>query len=250
MDTVVVQNMANGSEPLSLLGLFWQADIIVKMVILLLLGASVWCWAIIFEKVVLLRKVQAGIKQFEEKFWSGVPLDRLYNDLRDKQDNPIVEIFSAAMAEWQNSLALTDGKEDFALSSYERIQRIMKNALDREVGALETRITFLASTGSVAPFIGLFGTVWGIMNSFHSIGVSGNTSLAVVAPGIAEALFATALGLVAAIPAVLAFNKFSRDIDKISFRLESFASEFSTIISRQLEAKSIKVKQARRQYGE
>ena len=250
MDTVVVQNMANSAEPLSLFGLFWQADFIVKTVIMLLVAASVWWWAIIFEKIVLLRRVQAGITQFEEKFWSGIPLDRLYADLRDKQGNPIVSIFSAAMAEWQNSLALTDGKEDFALSSYERIQRIMKNALDREVGALETRITFLASTGSVAPFIGLFGTVWGIMNSFHSIGMSGNTSLAVVAPGIAEALFATALGLVAAIPAVLAFNKFSRDIDKISFRLESFASEFSTIISRQLEVKSIKVKQSKRQSNE
>ena len=250
MDTVVVQNMASGGESLSLFGLFWQADFIVKMVILLLVAASVWCWAIIFEKIKLLRKVQAGITQFEEVFWSGIPLDKLYADLRDKQDNPIVSIFSAAMAEWQNSIALTDGKEDFALSSYERIQRIMKNALDREVGALETRITFLASTGSVAPFVGLFGTVWGIMNSFHSIGMSGNTSLAVVAPGIAEALFATALGLSAAIPAVLAFNKFSRDIDKISFRLESFASEFSTIISRQLEVKSIKVKQAKRQNNE
>ncbi len=250
MDTTVVQNVAANTESLSLIGLFWQADLIVKAVIILLLTASVWCWAIIFEKITLLRKVQAGISQFEEKFWSGIPLDRLYTDVKDKQKNPIVAIFSAAMAEWQNSLALTDGKEDFALSSYERIQRIMKNALDKEVGALETRITFLASTGSVAPFVGLFGTVWGIMNSFHSIGLSGNTSLAVVAPGIAEALFATALGLAAAIPAVLAFNKFSRDIDKISFRLESFASEFSTIISRQLEVKSIKVKQAKRQHDE
>lgn len=240
METVIVDNIASGDTSLSLLALFWQADLVVKSVILVLLCASVWCWAIIFEKWILLKKVRFNIRQFEDGFFSGESLEQLYLRVKDKPLNPITAIFVAGMKELKGSMALSAGKDNFTLNSYERIERIMKSSLDKEVGKLETRITFLASVGSTAPFIGLFGTVWGIMNSFHAIGLSGNTSLAVVAPGIAEALFATALGLVAAIPAVLTYNKFSRDIDKIAFKLENFADEFSAIISRQLEIKMLK----------
>lgn len=240
METEAINTIA--SSNLSLMGLFWQADFVVKFVILALIAASVWSWAIIFEKISTFRRIKAGMHKFEEKFWSGMSLEKLYAEVKEDKPNPMSAIFIAGTKEWKSSGFILDrGKLSLGLS--QRIERAMKISLDKEIGKIETRLTFLASVGSVAPFVGLFGTVWGIMNSFHAIGISNNTSLAVVAPGIAEALFATALGLVAAIPAVIAYNKLSSDIDKMSVRLENFAGEFASILSRQIDAKSVKAEE-------
>ncbi len=231
-----MQNLNEISSDFSMMALFWQADLVVKTVMILLLLASVWSWAIIFEKMKLFKQLKAKTKQFEDKFWSGVSLEDLYKKVKKNPTDPMAAIFAAAMKEMHRSgvLAETSTNVDGA-NLRQRIDRIMHINLERELASIESRITFLATTGSVSPFIGLFGTVWGIMNSFTSIGASGNTSLAVVAPGIAEALFATALGLLAAIPAAIAYNKFSSDIDKYAQRLENFVGEFGAIISRQLE---------------
>jgi biopolymer transport protein TolQ len=230
-----------GSVPppdMSVISLFFQADTIVKVTMLLLLAASFWTWAIIFEKSLRLRKLRGQAKQFEESFWSGGSLETLFDRLEGKSPDPMSALFVAAMREWRRSAAKGLAQtEHMRASLQERIERVMDITLGREVDQLERHMTFLASVGSSAPFVGLFGTVWGIMNSFASIAASKNTTLAVVAPGIAEALFATALGLVAAIPAVLAFNKLSGDIGRFSNRLEAFAGEFGAILSRQLEEK-------------
>jgi biopolymer transport protein TolQ len=222
------------SHDVSMLALFLHADIIVKLVMFCLLLASVWCWAIIFEKVFRLRKLFGRADAFEESFWSGNSLEELYDRIGNRPLDPMAAIFVSAMREWRRSAArgLTD-----RMSLPQRIERVMQITLGREMEHLEARMGFLASVGSTAPFVGLFGTVWGIMNSFQSIANTNNTSLAVVAPGIAEALFATALGLVAAIPAVLAYNKLSSDIDRYGKRMEAFAGEFGAILSRQLEEK-------------
>ncbi len=227
---------AVASANLSMWGLFMQADFIVKTVMILLMTASVWSWAIIFEKVMLLRSAQEAAKKFESQFWSGGSLDEMYEQLEAKpfRLDPMSAIFVAAMREWRRSSGVLSGGVH-GTSLQQRIDRVMQITLDRELDRMEKRMNFLASTGSVSPFVGLFGTVWGIMNSFHSIGSSNNTSLAVVAPGIAEALFATALGLVAAIPAVLAYNKLSSDMNRYAKTLENFAGEFSTILSRQID---------------
>ncbi len=227
---------ALASTNLSMWGLFMQADFVVKTVMILLMMASVWSWAIIFEKVMLLRSAREDAKKFEAQFWSGGSLDEMFDRLEAKpfRLDPMSAIFVAAMREWRRSSGVLNGGIH-GTSLQPRIDRGMQITLDREVDRMEKRMTFLASTGSVSPFIGLFGTVWGIMNSFHSIGASNNTSLAVVAPGIAEALFATALGLVAAIPAVLAYNKLSSDMNRYAKTLENFAGEFSTILSRQID---------------
>jgi biopolymer transport protein TolQ len=230
-----------GSVPppnMSVISLFLQADTIVKLVILMLLAASFWTWAIIFEKSLRLRKLRSQAKQFEESFWSGGSLETLFDRLETKAPDPMSALFVAAMREWRRSAAKGLAQtEHMRASLQERIERVMDITLGREVDQLERHMTFLASVGSSAPFVGLFGTVWGIMNSFASIAASKNTTLAVVAPGIAEALFATALGLVAAIPAVLAYNKLSGDIGRFSNRLEAFAGEFGAILARQLEEK-------------
>ena len=224
---------------LSVISLFLQADIIVKIVMCMLALASFWCWAIIFDKSFRLRGLVRRAEQFEEAFWSGGSLEALYDRIGTRPLDPMSSLFVAAMKEWRRSAAkgLAD-REAVRLSLPQRIDRVMQVTLGREMEQLEARLGFLASVGSTAPFIGLFGTVWGIMNSFHHIGATKNTSLAVVAPGIAEALFATALGLVAAIPAVLAYNKLSADIDRYSKRLEAFSGEFGAILSRQLEEKA------------
>lgn len=221
----------------SMLSLFMRADVIVKGVVILLLLASIWCWAIIFEKIIGLRKLNAQASKFEQSFWSGSSLDDLYDRLGDAPSDPMATIFIAAMREWRRATAkgLTGNGGMGGLGG--RVERVMQIAVAREMDRVERYMTFLASTGSTAPFIGLFGTVWGIMNSFQAIAVSKNTSLAVVAPGIAEALFATALGLLAAIPAVLAYNKISRELDRYAGRLDSFAGEFSAILSRQMDEK-------------
>jgi biopolymer transport protein TolQ len=226
-----------GDMDFSMFSLFMRADLVVKSVIVILLLASIWCWAIIFEKMLGMRKLNAGASKFEQAFWSGVSLDELYNRTGAQPKDPMTAVFIAAMREWNRAVA-PEGDATARVSLSERIERVMQITLAREMDRAERYMTFLATTGSTAPFIGLFGTVWGIMNSFQSIAVSKNTSLAVVAPGIAEALFATALGLLAAIPAVVAYNKLSRDLDRYAGRLDSFAGEFSAILSRQLDERS------------
>ena len=243
--TPLESGMLPGSMPvlppgqdLSVVSLFLQADTIVKLVMVLLLLASFWTWAIIFDKAMRLRRLRNQAKQFEEAFWSGGSLEVLFDRLETKAPDPMSAIFVAAMREWRRSAAKgLAATENMRMSLQERIERVMDITLGREIDHLERHMTFLASVGSSAPFVGLFGTVWGIMNSFASIAASKNTTLAVVAPGIAEALFATALGLVAAIPAVLAYNKLSGDISRFGNRLEAFAGEFGAILSRQLEEK-------------
>ena len=226
------------SADMSIWGLFVQADFVVKAVMIGLLLASIWCWAIIFEKVRRIRRLRLQASQFEETFWSGGSLDDLFDRIGSRPVDPMSAVFSAAMREWRRSAGRSGRDGDGHQSLSERIDRVMQITLNRELDHLERYMTFLASVGSTAPFVGLFGTVWGIMNSFTAIAMSKNTSLAVVAPGIAEALFATALGLVAAIPAVIAYNKLSTDISRFAGRLEAFAGEFGAILSRQAEGKN------------
>jgi biopolymer transport protein TolQ len=220
----------------SVWSLFLRADWVVKSVMVLLVLASIWCWAIIFEKVMGLKRLNEGADEFEAVFWSGGSLDQLYDRIGAQPREPMSAVFVAAMREWRRQPSRGFGALDSARASLaERIDRVMQITLGREMERAERHMTFLATTGSTAPFIGLFGTVWGIMNSFQAIALSKNTNLAVVAPGIAEALFATALGLLAAIPAVVAFNKLSKDLDRYAGRLESFSGEFSAILSREME---------------
>src|SRR6516162_1548531 len=227
-----------GSVPhdLSVIGLFWQSDTIVKVVMLLLALASFWTWAVIFDKAFRLRRLRQAATSFEESFWSGGSLDDLYERVGQRPPDPMTAVFSAAMREWRRSAAKNLlGTPGMRASLQQRIERVMTVTVGREMERVERFMAFLATVGSTAPFVGLFGTVWGIMDSFQSIAASKNTSLAVVAPGIAESLFATALGLVAAIPAVIAYNKFATDFGRYAGRLEAFASEFSAILSRQLD---------------
>ena len=225
---------------LSVWGLFLQADLIVKAVIIMLALASVWTWAIIFEKTMRMRRLKRQAEQFEEAFWSGGSLDDLYDRIDKRPPDPMSSVFVSAMREWRRSAARGQGGPDgqWRENLQDRIERVMDITLGREMERLEKYMIFLASVGSSAPFIGLFGTVWGIMNAFASIAASKNTSLAVVAPGIAEALFATALGLVAAIPAVIGYNKLSADLGRYAARMEAFAGEFGAILSRQFEERT------------
>jgi biopolymer transport protein TolQ len=239
MDQTVNAQTLPGSMPpidMSIVGMFMNADWIVKIVVVMLILASFWSWAIIFDKLIRLRGLRAKANQFEETFWSGISLEDLYDRVGARPDDPMSSVFSGAMREWRRTvskgIALTGAAR---AGLQQRIEQVMGVTVSREMESLEKRMIFLASVGSTAPFIGLFGTVWGIMNSFQSIALSKNTSLAVVAPGIAEALFATALGLVAAVPAVIAYNKLSTEINRYAQRLDGFAAEFMTILSRQLE---------------
>jgi biopolymer transport protein TolQ len=228
---------------MSLLGLFLQADWVVKSVMVALLLASVFVWAIAFEKVASLRRARRDADAFEDRFWSGGSLDDLFNAEGRTPAHPMAAVFSAGMQEWRRSTEPGEGR--FAVAgTKERVERAMSVTIQREMERLERRMTFLASTGSAAPFIGLFGTVWGIMNSFTAIATMQNTNLAVVAPGIAEALFATAIGLVAAIPAVLAYNAIASQLTKFAARLEGFAAEFGAILARQTEQASPTLRQA------
>ena len=220
---------------LSIWSLFLQADFIIQLVIVLLILASFWCWAIIFDKWRRIRRLSNEARQFEEMFWSGGSLDDLYDRIGTRPNDPMSAIFVAAMREWRRSTS-QDAVDEHTAVLTSRIDRVMDITLGREMAHLERYMIFLASVGSTAPFVGLFGTVWGIMNSFQAIALTKNTSLAVVAPGIAEALFATALGLVAAIPAVVAYNKLSNDIGRYAGRLEAFSGEFGAILSRRSEA--------------
>jgi biopolymer transport protein TolQ len=222
---------------LSLWGLFIEADIVVKLVMLGLLAASVWVWAVVFEKWTSLRRVNRDADGFEDRFWSGGSLDELYDQEGAKPVHPMAAVFGAAMGEWRRS-ARVAGADMSRSGARDRVDRAITVTVQREMDRLERWMIFLASVGATAPFIGLFGTVWGIMHSFSAIAALHNTNLAVVAPGIAEALFATAIGLVAAIPAVLAYNKISNDLSRFASRLEGFGAEFSAILSRQSEERT------------
>ena len=227
-------NLETPGGDLSMLGLFLQADLVVKLVIVLLLAASIWVWAIVFEKVTALRRATKQADQFEDRFWSGGSLDDLYDAEGVRPRHPIAAVFGAAMGEWRRSAKVV-GADMSRGSVRERVDRAVAVTVQREMDRMERWMVFLASVGSTAPFVGLFGTVWGIIRSFSAIATSRNTNLSVVAPGIAEALFATAIGLVAAIPAVLAYNKISADLARFASRLEGFGAEFGAILSRQSE---------------
>jgi biopolymer transport protein TolQ len=230
-------NLGPAAGDLSILTLFLQADIVVKIVMVMLLLASVWVWAIVFEKFTSLRRAKRAADAFEDRFWSGGSLDELYDQDGAKPEHPMAAVFGAAMSEWRRSLRVA-GADISRSGVRDRVERAMAVTIQREMERLERWMVFLASVGSVAPFIGLFGTVWGIMHSFSAIAAMHNTNLSVVAPGIAEALFATAIGLVAAIPAVLAYNKISTDLGRFAARLEGFGTEFGAILSRQSEERA------------
>jgi biopolymer transport protein TolQ len=236
VDTATLPAAANAGD-LSIWGMFLQSDWVVKLVMLALLVASVWVWAIVFEKVSSLRRINRAADAFEDRFWSGGSLEELFADEGEKPRHPIAAVFGAAMREWQRSLRVV-GADMSRSSVRDRVERAMSVTIAREMERQERWMIFLASVGSTAPFIGLFGTVWGIMHSFSAIAAMHNTNLAVVAPGIAEALFATAIGLVAAIPAVLAYNKISTDLARFAGRLEGFGTEFGAILSRQSEERA------------
>ena len=206
----------------SLLSLFLKADIIVKLVMISLILCSVYSWAVIIEKYRLFKKINKSSEEFEEKFWNSKSAENFYNSLPNNLEDPMSLVFQNAM---ENLL-----KKKSKTNLSERMTAFLEGGIEKEMSKIEKGFTFLATVGSTAPFIGLFGTVWGIMNSFQSIAISRNTSLAIVAPGIAEALFATALGLLAAIPAVVAYNKFNTDAKKYSEKLENFSKRFLTII--------------------
>ncbi|MDX1731627.1 MAG: protein TolQ [Aurantimonas coralicida] len=234
MDADVVQGTLHAAGSVSLWDLFWQAGFIVKLVMIGLMAASVWTWAIIIDKSMRYGRFRRQLNKFESNFWSGQSLEDLYHNLSVRKTSGMGALFVAAMREWKKSFE-KGARSPLGLQT--RIDKAMDVTLAREMDELESRLGFLATIGSAAPFVGLFGTVIGIMTSFQAIAGSQQTSLAVVAPGIAEALLATAIGLVAAIPAVIAYNKLSADAGKLGMRLESFADEFSAILSRQIDEK-------------
>jgi len=206
----------------SLISLFLRADIVVKSVMIILAAFSIYSWAIIFDKIRLFRKINKSAEEFEEKFWKSKSAETFYNNLPSATNDPMAEVFKSSMQMVMKSRSKSNLSE--------RLEGVLEANIEKQMTNVDKNYTFLATVGSTAPFIGLFGTVWGIMNSFQSIAISRNTSLAIVAPGIAEALFATALGLLAAIPAVIAYNKFSNDSKKYSQKLENFSKRFISII--------------------
>ena len=219
---IASQAVGLSSTDFSIIKLFLRADIIVKSVIILLIAASVYSWAIIFEKYKLFKKINKSSEDFEEKFWKSKSAETFYNSLPANIDDPMAKVFKNSM----QSVMKIRSKSNIS----EKLSSTLESNIEKQMNLIESKYTFLATVGSTAPFIGLFGTVWGIMNSFQSIAISRNTSLAIVAPGIAEALFATALGLLAAIPAVVAYNKFSNDSKKYFQKLENFSKRFISII--------------------
>ena len=220
------------SSDLSLMTLFWHAHWVVKSVMIGLMVCSVWVWAIAIDKTFLFARTKRSMDRFEQAFWSGQSLEELYRSLASNPTHSMSALFVAAMREWKRSF---EGTSRSFAGLQMRIEKVMEVTISREVERLERRLLVLATVGSAGPFIGLFGTVWGIMTSFQSIAASKNTSLAVVAPGIAEALFATAMGLIAAIPATIFYNKFATEVSKQAQRLEGFADEFAAILSRQID---------------
>ncbi len=234
MEAATVDALGHGLD-FSVMGLFAQAHWVVQVVIIMLVVASFWSWAIIIDKIIRYRALKKKFAAFETEFWSGASLDELYTRLDAEVRSPIERVFAAGMKEWRRSF---EAGGALIAGANQRIDRSMAVAVDRESEGLESWMGFLATVGSIAPFVGLFGTVWGIKNSFEAIAMSQNTNLSVVAPGIAEALFATALGLLAAIPAVVAYNLLSDRAARLTGRLEAFADEFSTLLSRQLERRT------------
>jgi biopolymer transport protein TolQ len=224
----------------SVVSLFMRADPIVKAVMSLLLLASLWSWAIIINKQLALSGVRRKATRFEKTFWSGLSLDELYQQYSARADHPMAAVFISALREWRRAFENGPPRETLLDSVKDRVDKSMSVTIMRETDGLERQLGFLATVGATAPFVGLFGTVWGIMNSFSAIAARHDTTLAVVAPGIAEALFATAMGLLAAIPAVIFYNKFVGDIARYSGRVEAFADEFSAILSRQLDEKAVR----------
>jgi len=235
MNELVQSTLAAHEGDISFFQLFWQAHIVVKVVMIGLIAASVWCWAIIVDKMFLYGRTKRQLNRFETVFWSGQSLEELYGTLQNRVNHAMAAIFVSAMREWKRS---HEGARPALGSLQQRIDRVMDVTIQREAERLESRLLILATVGSAAPFVGLFGTVWGIMTAFQAIAASESTNLAVVAPGIAEALFATALGLLAAIPAVIAYNKLSSDVSRMIGRMEGFADEFSAILSRQIDERS------------
>ena len=224
MDAEITSNAVGlaSNTDFSIVTLFFRADIVVKTVIIILIASSIYSWAIIFEKIKLFRKINASSQEFENKFWKSKSAETFYNNLSTNTQDPMEKVFKNSME------VLLKSKRSSNLN--EKMSRMLEINIEQQMENIEKKYTFLATVGSTAPFIGLFGTVWGIMNSFQSIAISRNTSLAIVAPGIAEALFATALGLLAAIPAVVAFNKFSSDSRKYLQKLENFSKRLLSII--------------------
>ena len=213
-----------GATDFSLWQLFLRADFVVKSVIIILIASSIFSWALIIEKARLFRRIDKSTKLFEDKFWKAKSAEAFYKNLPNKTEDPLTDIFKSAMTE----LIKTRSKSSSIQSA--RVERVVEVSVDKQLKTVEKNFTYLATVGSTAPFIGLFGTVWGIMNSFQSIAISRNTSLAIVAPGIAEALFATALGLLAAIPAVIAYNKFNSDSQRYFSRVDNFCKRFLSIV--------------------
>ena len=234
MDAIEAVGTVAPHADLSIWALFMQADLVVKTVMIGLLGASVWCWAIIVDKSMLYGRTKREMNRFERVFWSGQSLEELYQQMSEQPSAGLGNVFVAAMKEWKRS---HEQNASSFVGVQARLEKVLDVAIARESDLLEKNLGFLATIGSASPFIGLFGTVWGIMNAFTAIASASSTNLAVVAGPIAEALFATAIGLAAAIPAVIAYNKLSSDANKMVGRLEGFADEFSTILSRQLEAR-------------
>jgi len=221
------------SGDFSFLSLFWRADWVVKAVMIILILASIWSWAIAVDKLITFFQLRRRATLFEETFWSGRTLEELASSLGQDTRDPMARVFAAAMREWEESKTGNRSEANMH-STKERIDRVMNLVVNRELAKAEGGLTVLATVGSASVFIGLFGTVWGIMNAFRAIAVSQNTNLSVVAPGIAEALFATALGLIAAIPAVIFYNKFSSDLERYAGRLEGYTDELSAILSRKI----------------
>ena len=232
---VETQSLSLAASDVSLIALFLQAHWVVKSVMMGLLACSVWVWAIAIDKIFLYARTKRAMDRFEQAFWSGQSIEELYRSLSAKPTQSMAACFVAAMREWKRSFE--SQTRSFA-GLQMRIEKVMNVSIAREVERLERRLLVLATVGSAGPFVGLFGTVWGIMSSFQSIAASKNTSLAVVAPGIAEALFATAIGLIAAIPATIFYNKFISEVNRQAQRLEGFADEFSAILSRQIDERA------------
>jgi biopolymer transport protein TolQ len=229
---IATSPLAGQAAEITIWTMFWGAHVVVKAVMIGLLAASVWCWAIIVDKTLLIRRARRAMDRFDESFWSGNSLEELYNKVSERPTTGTASLFVAAMREWKRSVQ-NAGSSFMGLQT--RIDKVLDVSIGREVEKLESNLLVLATVASASPFVGLFGTVWGIMTAFRSIAASKNTSLAVVAPGIAEALFATAIGLFAAIPALIAYNKLQSDVVKSQGRMETFADEFSAILSRQID---------------
>jgi biopolymer transport protein TolQ len=237
-DANIVSSQAEIQEAFTPVGLFLRADIVVKAVLVLLILASFWSWVLIVDKWIAFATLKRKAIRFEKTFWSGRSLEELYAQYQQRTDQPFTAVFVAALREWKRSFEGGPPKDAQLANVKDRVEKAMNVSIQREVEKIERGLGYLATVGSTAPFVGLFGTVWGIMTAFTAIAARNDTTLAVVAPGIADALFATALGLVAAIPAVIAYNRFVNELGRYTGRLEIFADEFSTFLSRQLDEKA------------